>query len=205
MEFKLWFESLETISDKIFSRRESNLKISSNKILQAVGINSKKPLQIIGKGSLATVYKHPVDPTKIIKVTGDSRDYKNLINATKRNIPDIPKVYNSAKLSNNTFILVLDYISGTIIPYSTSALHALIQGENFDDLSEAIKNIFDESDNERNKILDNYSTNNHNERVKLSRLFRTLLNLERIGIELFDYSENIIDDGKRYIVIDMGE
>ena len=205
MEFKLWFESLETISNKLFSRRETNLKISPNKILQAVGINSKKPLQIIGKGSLATVYKHPVDPTKVIKVTGDAKDYKNLITATKRNIPDIPKVYNSAKLSNNTFVLVLDYISGTIIPYSTPALHALIQGENFDDLNEAIKNIFDESDNERNKILDNYSRNNHNERVKLSRLFKTLFNLERIGIELFDYSENIIDNGNRYVVIDMGE
>lgn len=205
MEFKLWFESLETMSDRVFSRRESNLKISPNKILQAIGINSKKPLQIIGKGSLATVYKHPVDPTKVIKVTGDAKDYKNLINATKRNIADVPRVYNSAKLSNNTFILILDYISGQIIPYSTSALHALIQGENIDDLNEAIKNIFDESDNERNRILDAYSRNDHKERVKLSRLFRTLFNLERIGIELFDYSENIIDDGNRYVIIDMGE
>lgn len=197
-------EDLDAVADKVFGQRAANTKLDHVKIMTALGIKSnERKLQQINQGSLATVYQHPEDPTKIIKVTADAQDARNLVKSQRLNSPNIVRVYNSAKVGPKAVALVADFIKGESMPYNTNALLGLINGDNFDEARQAIRGIL-RPDRTRRKILDQMGMNTDEERMKLSRLFQTLAGLEKLGIDMYDFTDNILDGGNDYVIIDMG-
>jgi hypothetical protein len=48
-----------------------------------------------------------------------------------------------------------------------------------------------------------YNSNNEEEHEKLITLFETMKKLEEINIHLVDLTDNIIDNGQRYVIIDL--
>lgn len=204
MNFKTWFnESINVLADKVFSQREKNAKLPHDKILNALGISSTVPLKQINRGSLATIYQHPLDPKKIIKVTSDLNDAQNLVKAQKINSPNIVKIYQNSKINNKAVALIADYIQGNSMPYNTNAMLSLINGDNLDDAATASREIFN-PDATRENVLNRLGLNTMEEKKKLSQLFKTLAQLERIGIDVFDFTDNVLDDGKKYVMIDLG-
>lgn len=204
--FKQWLEvSLDQKADAVFGRRDKNLRINFNSILSGLGLPTidGKP-QIIKKGSLAIVYQHPHDPRKIIKLTGDMDDARNLWKAQKLNSPNIVKVYAAKKLKGNSAVLVADKIDGKPMPYASNIFLALIHGDFFDDATEASQKILNPR-GKRMQILQWMGKDDHQEYRKLSELFATLGRLEKIGIDMFDFTDNIIDNGPHYVIIDLGQ
>jgi hypothetical protein len=198
-------EDLDAVADKLFSQRSKNLGLDHRKILAALGIQSNQSkLEKINSGSLANVYAHPTDQSKIIKVTADIMDARNLVKAQRLNSPNVVRVHNSAKVGPRAIALVADFVSGRSMPYNTNALLGLINGDNFEEARQAVKGIF-RPDRVRRKILDQMGLNSDEEKSKLSRLFQTLAGLEKLGIDMFDFTDNILDNGSDYVIIDMGQ
>ena len=204
MSFKTWLgEDLDTAADKVFSQRGKNAKLPHSKILAALGIDHPDPLRQINQGSLATIYQHPLDPMKVIKVTSDMNDAKNLVKAQKINSPNVVKIYQSGKVNAKAVALVADHIRGDSMPYNTNALLSLIGGDRFDDAATASRAIF-RPDRTRDKVLNQLGLDTTEERTKLSQLFKSLAQLERLGIDVFDFTDNILDAGDHYVMIDLG-
>ena len=202
--FKAWLtEDLDALADKVFSQRDKNAKLKPSVILQALGIKSNQPLKSINKGSIATIYSHPEDGTKVIKVTADAQDARNLLKAQRLNSPNIPKVYQSAKVGPKATALVIDFVQGHHMPYNSSALLSLINGDNWDEAQQAVRGIL-RPDHTRTQTLDKFDLNTDEERQKLSQLFMTLARLEKLGIDIYDFTDNILDNGQHYVIIDMG-
>lgn len=153
----------------------------------------------LGSGTYATVY----DAGKYaIKITTDFNDFKNIIRAKKLNNPNIINVYKTSKIGRY-YILLVDKIDGKNADYSTSEWHALIYGDSsIEELKDASKNIF-KQEGIRAKIL-KYHRKGPEELQKLSELFKAIYMLFNIGIELDDFSDNIMDNGSKYIIIDLG-
>jgi hypothetical protein len=197
-------EDLDAVADKVFGQRAKNAKMDHVKIITALGIKTNdRQLQQINQGSLATVYQHPEDPTKVIKVTADAQDAKNLVKAQRLGSPNIVKIYNSAKISPRATALVADFVKGDSMPYNTNALLGLINGDDFEEARQAVRGIL-RPDRTRRKILTQLGMDSDEERMKLSRLFQTLAGLEKLGIDMYDFTDNILDAGSDYVIIDMG-
>ncbi len=201
--FKLWLnEDLSAVADKVFSQRDRNAKMKSSKILDALGIKGGD-LEQINQGSLATVYRHPLDKTKLIKVTSDLNDAKNIAKAQRLNSPNVVRLHQSAKVGPKAVALVVDFVPGKEMPYNTNALLSLINGDNWEEHGQAARNIL-RPDRTRRKTLDALGMNNQQELEKLSRLFGSLAQLEKIGIDIFDFTDNILDNGTDYVIVDLG-
>ena len=54
------------------------------------------------------------------------------------------------------------------------------------------------------KVLDMYNINTPEEHERLSELFRTINELDKYGIDLMDFEDNIIDNGNHYVIVDLG-
>jgi hypothetical protein len=199
MEFKSWIEA--TVLDKseeFFTRRDKNATID---VASALGL--KAPLKLINRGSVANIYQHPFNPSQIIKVTGHKKDVQNLWKAQNLNSPNIVKVYGPPKqIGPTAYAIIADKIIGPSMPYDTNSFIYLIQGEG-QGLEFAADDIYD--DESKAEILKAYGRNTDEEKIKLSFLFRTLYQLEKIyRISLTDFDKNIIDSGENYVIVDMG-
>lgn len=207
MMFKEWFIETTLMDDPLTQRASQTFvkqKWDQNAILKSLGLPPTK-LRIVNTGSFATVYHHPSDPTKVIKVTSDKVDAKRLIKAQQLRSPNIVKVYQNTQLPNGV-VLLSDFINGPSMPYTSNTMSALINGKNMmDSLSGATRKILQPGTSPfRDKILAKVGKDDNTERQKLSELFMTLTRLEKIGIDINDFTDNIIDTGQHYVIIDMG-
>ena len=106
--------------------------------------------------------------------------------------------------------MVLDYVSGEKIKYDTM-LHQLIMGDNNESVEQAKETILDSAsvrpDKTRSEVFKKLGMRvTRNERQKLSRLFDAIYSLKMtLGIEMVDFSENIIDTVTDYVIIDLGQ
>lgn len=173
-------------------------------ILKAIGL-PPAPLTQINTGSFATIYQYPGDRTKVIKVTRDTTDAKNLLKAQTLNSPNIVKIHQSAKIGDGA-VLVADYVTGRPIPYTSSVLAALIDGKNgLDEPERAARKIMNHGLSPfRDRILAKFGKDTPQERRKLAELLVAIGKLRRRGVDLADFTDNIIDDGQHYVIIDMG-
>jgi hypothetical protein len=203
LTFKKWLES--SMLDQKASQTFVKQNWDQNAILYALGLQPTK-LNKVNTGSFATVYQYPNDPHKVIKVTSDKADAHRLINAQKLNSPNIVKIYKSAQLPNGSMILVSDFINGASMPYTSNTISALITGKNMmDSAINASRKILQPGTSPfRDRILQKFGHDNAHERQKLSELFMTLARLERMGIDINDFTDNVIDNGQHYVIIDMG-
>lgn len=174
------------------------------KLGKSLGVDLSK-LDLIGSGTMAKAYKVG---DKVVKVTRDNRDVINTVKAQRIKSPNVVKIHRLSKdgISSGTAMLV-DYIPGKLAPFSTGEWHALIQGDmGMDELRDAAQKI--ESDINpkgiRTKVLTKHGLNNKNDRAKLKEIFKTLSSLQSININIDDLGDNIIDDGNKYVIIDLG-
>ena len=85
--------------------------------------------------------------------------------------------------------------------YTTSDFYELSLGGRF----ELAADWMAHGGNEKQRpVLEKYGLDDDREHDKLAQLFRTLGELEKYRIEMSDVQDNIIDDGMRYVVVDMG-
>jgi len=170
-------------------------------ILDVFGIDISY-LKPIGSGTFAKVYD--VGDGKVLKITRDFNDYKNTIKAGRLHDDSIVKVYKISKFGKDC-LMIVDKVSGKNAVYSTPEWHALIYGNTgMDELRDASKNIRISSKDIRSKILSDHGLNTEVERAKLAKLFSVLYKLNSIGISLDDLGDNIMDDGNKYIIVDLG-
>lgn len=177
--------------------------IDKDKMLKSLNIDGGK-LTKVGSGTFAHFYD--VGNGKGIKVTSDSNDVNALIKSQALKLRNIPKVYGHTKDGvKHGYAVLIDYVKGDHMPYSTSELHGLIQGKNFSELSTAKIAILRSGDPIRDKVLKNHNRDTKEERSKLSSLFHTIDRLQNmVDIEIDDYDQNIIDNGKDYVIVDLG-
>lgn len=209
MNFKSWLEgrssfaSLDRESDVVFGKREKNKSLNIKDIFDKLGIKTNKIPKQINHGSHANIYENPVDASRLVKITSDVVDAKNLIKAQRLNSPNIAKVFRSIVLDNGSIALDVQKINGTVPVYNSNTIAALIDGDDFDDAEQASKDILNPSGT-RLKILNQLGVSSSQELIKLSNLFKTLGRLSKMGIDIYDFTENIIDDGKNLVLIDLG-
>ncbi len=199
MQFRNWFEAA------VFDRAI----LQDTDILKALRLPKQK-LQVIGRGSFATVYQHPTEKNKVIKVTKDKNDIRNLIKAQSLKSPNIVKLHpiagNFSVGVGNLYLVVADKVEGRSFPYTSDIIATLIGGksgmENAAKASVKIGQIglspF------RDKVLNRLGLDDERERSKLSSLLLTVSHLEKRGIEFFDFTDNVIDTGDHHVIIDMG-
>jgi hypothetical protein len=197
MRFKQW----------LISEAASKIQWDPSITLPALGIEPTTPRLLMSQGSHADIYEHPTDSTKLIKITNDRRDAKNIITAQSLNSPNVVKCY--AQTSEGVargVALVVDYIKGETAPYSTQEFLGMLEGKfGADDRGQAYLRIM-RPDPFRQKILQSHGLLNGPEVQKLSQLFKTLYLLERkLKIFLADFVDNIIDAGNAYVVVDLGQ
>ena len=204
MNFKEFIEANAATEDEIFGQKDITRKTDISRLL---GFN--KPLQIYNKqGSFATLYIHPTNNALLIKVTSHDSDIVNLIKAQKiqsHNIPKLEKWPDGQLLKSlpklKSKALIVEKIIGKSMVYPTNAFIKLTLNGNF----ELAKDWLDSGGHKAQlSILDYFKKNTPEELSKLSDLFAAMLQLERVGIELVDFSDNILDAGNRYVIIDMG-
>jgi len=143
----------------------------------------------------------PTDPTKIIKVTADAADAKNIANF--QSLPNVVRLYKNAKVGA-AYVLLVDFVDGPSMPYTGNTLLAIINGDNWDDVESFAKGKPLRMDKMRSKILKAAGKFDSEEVDKLGRLFKTLGTLAKRGVDVLDLTDNIIDNGTDYIIIDMG-
>lgn len=168
-------------------------------VLDTFGIDINKA-ERVGSGTFATAYDAG---QYVLKITKDANDFKNIIRARRINSPNVVKVHKTAKIGN-FFALLVDKINGKNAEYSTSEWHALIYGDSgIDDLRDAPKKIMTER-GIRSKVLTAHNKDTVEERKKLSELFSAIKALSTVGVSLDDFGDNIMDDGSKYVIIDLG-
>ena len=208
MDFKLWLDSTVATADdrkseKFFGQRD---KIQNSNIGELLGF--KKPLIKINQGSLATIYQHPENENQIIKVTSHKDDLMNLFLAQKLNSRNIVKLFTRPEpvpKMPKAFWAVEEKVNGEPMVYDTGSFIGLINGDRMESIKGAVKSIvYADTDRTRSMILDRFDKNNDEEYTKLSDLFETLLNLERMRISMVDFAQNILDDGDHYVIVDLG-
>lgn len=196
MRFKIWLENLVQQSEKAFTAKK---KIQKSDIASELGFN--QPLQKYAEGSFSTLYQHPTQQNVLIKVTSHESDARRAWKAQSLeslsivHLLDKPiqKIINGVKC----WILLVEKVTGKSIHYSNVDILRLY------DLFKKYENyIFDYP--ESLKILKLYNSNNEEEHEKLITLFETMKKLEEINIHLVDLTDNIIDNGQRYVIIDLG-
>jgi hypothetical protein len=197
MNFKSWLEATDTI----FAQRERNQRKNIGNLL-GFGVD----LQKFSQGSFATLYYHPTNYNLLIKVTAHKEDVWNLYRSQRLESDNIVKVYDKPKeIFPKAWAITVEKINGTPMIYPTNDFISLITGsfnENLDDATTSI--LYATDDFTRRNILEKFNKLNDEECEKLSSLFRTLSELEKIGISMSDFSENILDAGDRYVIVDLG-
>lgn len=197
MNFKLWLEI------NIFAQKQKSQSKNIGKLL-----GFAQPLVKFSEGTFATLYQHPKNPSLLIKITAHKSDILNIVKSQKLNSPNVVRVFDwddGEKIkelpSINSLAIIVEKISGGHLEYITSDFYDLSLG-NF----ELAHEWLDSGGHKiQQKILDRYGKNNEKEHNKLSSLFKTLFQIEKFyGIELSDFQDNIIDDGEKYVIIDMG-
>lgn len=193
---------LKLIAENIFTARERIDKANIGKLL---GYN--KPLKKIATGTFSNIFLHPTDQSKLIKVTSHKSDVQNTIRAQRLNSNNIVKLHSwedgqTAKPlpTIKAWALQVEKIDGPPLKYPTDHFLRLGYMGSFEKAADWLKAGGSES---QNKILQQYKAND-TEKEKLAELFDALQSLSRIGIELSDFDQNIIDNGSRYVIIDLG-
>ncbi len=212
MRFKLWLEAfanstIDQTSNQFFARKATNADLGFNSILTALKLptSNKKP-QIIGNGSTATVYRNPHNPNQVIKVTGDMRDARNFSRIKGLNIENVAHCYNVVKINPTAAAILCDYIQGTPMVYSNDEFLALVNGDRFEDYPSAIKNLQNGNLGKiRTRVFYNHKISPETELPRLIPLFKTLFMLEQKGIDLVDFDQNVIFNGQKYVIIDLGQ
>jgi hypothetical protein len=210
MKLKLISEgnSLDAQSEQLFNQKGVNEKgLDFNAVLKKLKLppTTTKPTKI-GEGSTALVYDNPHNPKQVIKITADINDALNFhrLIQTGFDHPCVVKCYDIQKVGEKAYALLLDKIDGEVFTYSNYFTH-LIQGDSFEDPSEAANSIIQGLDRTRSQVFDMVGIRDTpQERQKLAAIFDGLAKLEEIGIDVFDVEENIIDTGDRYVLIDIG-
>ena len=194
LEFKLWFENLVKASEKAFEAK-NKIKKQEKNLGKILGF--QKPLNFFSQGSYALIYEHPLFQDRLIKITTHKDDAYNLYKAQRVVLPynkNIVKLYGrpQEKFISGVKCWVLDVekINGPTIPLSGVEILAL-------------KNDHP-SDAEMSQILARYGKDTIPEHRKLNDLLDTLRKLDRIGIPLSDLTDNILDAGNRYVIVDFG-
>jgi hypothetical protein len=101
-----------------------------------------------------------------------------------------------------SYAIIVENIIGKHMIYSTGEFFSLSLDGDFDTAAEWLDY---EGKEIQKEIMEKYNKNNMEEHQKLSDLFKTLSKLEKYyKIELSDFQDNIIDDGERYVIVDMG-
>lgn len=168
------------------------------------GIVAEPPLHV--QGTHADIYSNPNDPSTLIKVTDDDEDARNTISAQILNSPNVVKCHAHATTGvvNGTALLV-DFVTGGQAPYSTPEFLGLIEGQQGNDPRDQAHIRILRPDPFRLNILQTHGRINKTEQLKLSELFTTIYLLEsRLNVFLVDLSENIIDAGTSYVIVDFG-
>jgi hypothetical protein len=220
MRFKTWFEnygdpdfgtatSLDQMADDLFSSRMKNQDFKFNAVLASLGLpkSNKKPV-LIGNGTLANVYVNPHNGGQIIKVTSDAQEARNfeILMKNKFQSPNIVTCYKIGNLGPTTKALLCDYIQGTPMEYSNDEFLALINGDNFDDYSETIAALSSgEYGSKRSEVFYSHNKSPEQEAAKLIPLMSSLSQLEVLGIDIFDFDNNVLDDGVNYVLVDLGQ
>jgi hypothetical protein len=204
MSFKTWLEATSVNSkfDKFFSQRDLIQKKDVGELL-----GFKQPLLKINQGSLATIYQHPKNPNWVIKVTSHKEDIQNIQKAQKLNSKNIVKMFGNPQQvpqNPNFYWIIVEKVNGSHMVYDTNSFIALIHGDYDEKLKDAATSVLYTDGGIREQILKRYGKNSEEELEKLSSLFETLYNLQKIGIEMSDFAENIMDDGEKYVIIDLG-
>ena len=214
MRFKTWleirrFDDPDSIAEKIFARRDQNRNLDFNLILNKLELpETNETPNRVGSGSMATVYFNPFNKNQVIKVTGDMQDAKNFNKLIKSNFqsPNVVRCHKVVKINSQAAAMILDYVIGNEMEYSSGEFMALLNGDNFQDYREAIRNLSRGKIGQlRAEIMDKHQKDYNEEVPKLISLFKTLMSMEKIGIEMYDFAENIIDDGENYVIIDLGQ
>ena len=202
LNFKLWIEN--SAYEKAFAQRDITQKANVAKSLGMTG-NLIKYKQ----GSFATLYEHPKNKNRLIKITSHKEDVYNLVKAQKLNSPNVIKLFdweNKEKVKElpnlNSLAIIVEKANGPSIAYVTGDFYELSLNGKFELAGDWIM----QGGNDRQKrVMDKYQLNNEPEHYKLHALFNTLHSLRRFyRIELSDFEDNIIDNGNRYVIIDMG-
>lgn len=196
MNFKLWLES-------IFDQKQ---KVQASNISKLLGFS--KPLKKFSEGTFATLYQHPTNNNLLIKVTSHKDDIINLVKSQNLNSPNVAQVFDwktGKKIKEipelKSYAIIVEKIVGFPIEYLTADFYDLTLG-NFEFAQDWLKSGGHKI---QQKILEKYNKNNEIEHDKLAQLFGTLFLLQRnYNIDLSDFQDNILDDGEKYIIIDMG-
>ena len=189
--------------ESAISSRDKAVKSNISKYL---GFN--KPLELFAKGTFAAVYKHPTDEDKLIKVTAHKDDIRNTIKAQKLNSKNIVKLYpwENNKLYKEipelkSWAIIVEKIAGNPMEYTSSEFFILAYNGDFDKAKDWLAAG---GSKQQLNILAYHDKNNDSEQSKLADLFETLFKLQRSGIELSDFDQNIMDVENRYVIVDLG-
>jgi hypothetical protein len=174
--------------------------------LPALGITgiSAEPT-LYAQGSHADIYQHPSNPHLLIKVTNDDEDVRNTVAAQVFNRPNIVRCHaqTTSGVQHGTALLV-DLVRGAPAPYSSAEFAGLMEGQQGNEPRHEAPLRILRPDQFRTGILQSHGRLNRQELLKLSELFGTLIQLERVGVFLIDLSENVIDAGADYVIVDFG-
>lgn len=204
MKFKKWLESaqVKTKYDNFFGQRDLIQKQDLGSLL-----GFKVPLKKIAQGSLATIYEHPKNPNWLIKVTSHVQDIKNIHKAQKLDSENVVKLFGNPQQvpqNPNFYWIIVEKVNGSPMVYDTNSFIALIHGDYNEKLKDASTSILYTDGGIRRSILERYGKYSEEELEKLSSLFEALYKLSQIGIEITDFADNILDDGKKYVIVDLG-
>lgn len=195
--FKEWLE------DDVFSQKEKTQKSNISKIL-----GFKKELFKVSEGTFATLYQHPKERNKLIKVTSHKEDVVNLARSQNIKSENIVKLFpwNKKEIIKklpdlNSYAIIVEKIIGSPMKYSTSEFYDLSL-RNF----EKAKDWLLAGGNQmQNIILSRHEKNTDEEKEKLANLFGTLYLIKKFyKIDLVDFQDNILETNERYVLIDMG-
>jgi len=204
MKFKKWLnENKLDFDDSLFLQKEKTQKSNVSKIL-----GFSKPLKKVAEGSFATLYQHPKDANKLIKITSHQEDVNNVVKAQKLNSNNIVKVFDWVKgekikkiPSLRSSAIIVEKISGKPMKYRSDHFLTIALMGDFDLAADWLD--YEPKESQAN-ILEAYNLNTPEEHEKLSELFRTIDKLDKYGIDLMDFEDNIIDAGDRYVIVDLG-
>lgn len=200
MKFKKWIESEDVFSHKQNLQKEKNI----GSIL-----GFKSPLIKVKEGTFATIYQHPKEKNKLIKITSHEEDVKNLLKCQNIKSDNVVKIFpwsKKEKIKNlpnfKSYAIIVEKIEGTPMVYSTPEFYQLGLNGKF----ELAKDWLNSGGKpEQNKILERHQKNNMEEQDKLSDLFHTLNTIKKFyRIDLVDFQDNILEEKNRYVIVDMG-
>ncbi len=205
MEFKDWLNEnkLDQPWDAPFLQKEKTQKSNVSKIL-----GFSKPLKKVAEGSFATLYQHPKSSNKLIKITSHEEDVDNVVKAQRLNSKNIVKVFDWVKGKKikkvpelNSSAIIVEKLTGNSMKYRSDHFLELALTGDFDKAADWLDY---EPTEKQAKVLDMYNMNTPEEHEKLSELFRTINELDKYGIDLMDFEDNIIDNGTHYVIVDLG-